>query len=149
MTIDELGFIHPIDKNNESISYYANSQIFYRIDDNHPLIKTNVVNTRNIRGKNHCWICEGWREIKFYYKPQSHLGPADLLDVKLHLNFENFNSYDTFLNEGQFICYRMCPPGELLFYFSVNGVPVDNSSQQITHKMVNAHNHVICFNLDS
>jgi hypothetical protein len=142
MTIDELGFIYPIEKNNEKISHYANSQIYYRIDNDHSLIKTNILNVRRIRGKNHCWICEGWREIKFHYKPSRHFGDKSALSVKLHLNFENYKAYDTVLHEEQFICYRMCPPGELLFYFTVNGVPAENSSQQITHKN-DIHIHVL------
>jgi Ran GTPase-activating protein (RanGAP) involved in mRNA processing and transport len=149
LTIDELGFLTPIDtngKDNQKFSHYANSQIYYRIDEDHSLIKTNILNVRRIRGKNHCWICEGWREIKFHYKPSRHYGDKNNLNVKLHLNFENYKAYDTMLHDDQFICYRMCPPGELLFYFTVDGAPADNSSQQITHK-VDVHVHVkIVFN---
>jgi hypothetical protein len=141
--IDELGFMNSLDKNNiDKISHYANSQIYYRIDEEHSLIKTNILNVRRIRGKNHCWICEGWREIKFNYKPNRHYGDKNNLTVKLHLNFENYKAYDTMLHDDQFICYRMCPPGELLFYFSVNGVPADNLSQQFSQK-TECHIHVI------
>jgi hypothetical protein len=141
MTIDEIGFLSPLDKTNDKISYYASSQIYYRIDNDHSLIKTNILNVRRIRGKNHCWICEGWREIKFHYKPNRNYGDKHALSVKLHLNFENYKAYDTILHDEQFICYRMCPPGELLFYFTINGIPVDNNSQQISHK-VDVHVHV-------
>ena len=37
---------------------------------------------------------------------------------------------------------------KLLFYFTVNGVPVDYSSPQITHKMINAYIHVYITKLE-
>ena len=44
MEIDQLGFINHVDKNKDNISHYANSQIYYRIDENSHLLKTKVIN---------------------------------------------------------------------------------------------------------
>jgi hypothetical protein len=140
MIIDELGFISPIEKSNYSQNHFANSQIHYKIDKEHPLIKTNVLNVRKLRAKNNCWICEGWKETKFIYKPQPYDGDINQLEVKLHLSFENYKPFDTTLRTDQFVCHRMCPPGELLFYYTINGVPVE-SYGSITHKLRDALVH--------
>lgn len=139
MEIDELGFIstNPLTNYNKNFICHAQSQISYNFNK---LIKSKVSNIRKIRSKNNCWICEGWREISFTYKP--HLIDIDLnsLSVKLHLNFENFKEIETILHGDQFVCYRMCPPGELLFYFTVNDVPVE-SYREKTYKLKEAHTH--------
>lgn len=141
--IDELGFMKAVGKSNFESSHYANSQIYYRISEEHPLISTNVINVRKIRAKNNCWICEGWRETKFVYSLKSnnkeiiyHEAPV----VRLHLSFENYKPYDTTPRGDQYVCHRMCPPGEFFFFFSVNGVPVDNFGQ-ITHNLKEAVIH--------
>ena len=69
MYIDELGFIYAYEKNQYEQNHFASSQIFYRIDNENPLIKSNIINVKKIRGKNHCWICEGWNEVAFEYHP--------------------------------------------------------------------------------
>jgi len=142
LMIDELGFMEAINKTNFETSHYAHSQIFYKISEEHPLIKTNILNVRKIRAKNNCWICEGWRETKFVYNIKQNI--EERYDeppvVKLHLSFENYKPYDTIPKGDHFVCHRMCPPGEFLFYFTVNGVPVENCGQ-ITHKLKEAIIH--------
>jgi len=54
MTIDPNGFIHAIDRSKIETSFFANQQIYYRIDNEHPLIKSNIRNIRKIRAKNNC-----------------------------------------------------------------------------------------------
>jgi len=125
MTIDSLGFIHPVEKSKFNTAHYANSQVFYKIDNDHPLIKTNILNVRKIRAKNNCWICEGWREIKFSYKPINQEN-INTYKVKLHLSFEEYKPTDMLLNQEIFVNYRMCPPGEYYYYYTVNGEPVEN-----------------------
>ena len=129
MYIDELGFIYPIEKNNYKPNHFANSHLFYRLSDDHPLISSNVINIKKLRSKNNCWICEGWREIKFNYKPNQNEKNYENNFIKLYLNFENYKNLS--LNElnfddENFICHRMCPPGPLNFFLSKDGVPIDN-----------------------
>ncbi len=123
MTIDELGFVQAIDRKKIDSNFFANQQIYYRIDDEHPLIKSNIRNIRKIRAKNNCWICEGWRELKFAYKPPEKVEDPKEMDVKIHLNFENYKEYDTIYQNQEFVANRLCPPGRVLFYFTVNREP--------------------------
>ena len=87
------------------------------------MIKSNIRNIRKIRAKNNCWICEGWRELKFTYKPPKDIENPSDLDVKIHLNFENYEEYNTNWRGDEFIISRMCPPGTVLFYFTINKQP--------------------------
>ena len=135
MFVDELGFVFACDKKSYKENHFANSQIFYHISDNHPLIKTNVINVQKIRGKNNCWICEGWKEVKFKYTPPNN-NNINLSDAtcKVYLNFEGYKPFLMNLKKNLFVCYRMCPPGSLNFYFTMNDVPIDNYGD-ITHEL--------------
>ena len=130
MFIDELGFIHAVDKLHYEKNHFASSQIFYRINNEHPLIKSNILNVKKIRGKNNCWICEGWREKYFEYDiKEVEKIPSPFPDgidkCHIHFNFENFNSFEMSFNEikKKYICYRMCPPGNLIYFYSYNNIP--------------------------
>ena len=129
MYTDELGFVYPIEKSKYKPNHFANSQIFYRLSDEHPLISSNVINIKKLRSKNNCWICEGWREIKFNYKPNRNDNNYENDYIKLYLNFENYKSLtlnELNFNEETFLCYRMCPPGVLNFFLTRDGIPIDN-----------------------
>ena len=54
------------------------------------LRKTGIETVRKIRGKNNCWICEGFREIKFEYIPKEPIEDPNNHLVKLHLNFDDY-----------------------------------------------------------
>ena len=126
MYVDELGFVFSMEKSKYKPNHFANNQIFYRLDEEHPLIRSNIINIQKLRSKNNCWICEGWREIKFNYKPNKIPENFENSFVKLHLNFENYKSYELIFNDDSYICYRMCPPGLLNFFLTLNGIPIDN-----------------------
>jgi len=127
MVIDDLGFITPLDnKTNSNHDYYANSQIYYQIAKHEPNIKTHITNIRKIRAKNNCWICEGWKEVMFTYKPPKKTPKIEHLDVKLHLNFDNYISTQAQFKLDVFVCYRMVPPGEILYFFTVNNNVIEN-----------------------
>ena len=156
MYIDELGFIYAYDKTQYEINHFANSQIFYRIDDENPLIKSNILNVKKIRGKNNCWICEGWNEIEFKYKPtEAQLALMDnkKKHCKLYVNFDNYSKpFDMiYQNESNtFICHRMCPPGNVFFFFTCNGAPCDDygdKAYQLKEAII--HKEIIPSNDDS
>ena len=107
MWVDELGFVFPIEKKKYKQNHFAQSQIFYRIANEHPLSRSNIINVQKLRSKNNCWICEGWREIKFHYKPSKYEGDLESAYVRLHLNFENYKSFRLNLEEDSFVCHRM------------------------------------------
>ena len=137
MWVDELGFVYPIEKSKYKQNHFAQSQIFYRITNKHPLASSNIINVQKIRSKNNCWICEGWREIKFHYKPNKYEGNLEQAYVHLHLNFENYKPYQLSFDEDSFVCHRMCPSGNLTFFLTMNGIPVD-SYGPITHELKDA-----------
>ena len=133
MFTDELGFIHAFDKKNYKNNHFANSQIFYKIDYEHPLIKSKILNIKKIRAKNNCWICEGWNEVLFKYKLNLHEKKIPFLYenknmCNIHFNFEDYKQYEMIYkeNEDEYICYRMCPPGEIFYFVTLNGIPCSN-----------------------
>lgn len=122
MLIDSLGFISALPKNGKKENFFANSQIYYKISKE-PSLKTKINNIRKIKAKNNCWICEGWKETEFRFViPQKYdrSNPSHIDEVKLHLNFEDFRSTDMINRNGVYICNRMCPPGEILFFYTLN-----------------------------
>lgn len=180
MTIDELGFITPISKQANKEDYYASSQIYYDMvgfGRNMVDYKANNTNIRNIKTKNNCWICEGWKEIKLTYKPNKNRDfvteeSADnsqgglmytnqsfgmksqtqnrasthtannttffgktgrALDVKFHLSQDNYKPNDSDVTIDTYFTYRVCRPGILNYFYSVNGEPVTNYGSQLRH----------------
>ena len=154
MFADELGFIHAIDKNNYQKNHFANSQIFYKIDHQHPLIKSKILNIKKIRAKNNCWICEGWNETLFKYKLNSN-EKTFLCENKnicnIHFNFEDFKQYEMIYKdeEDEFICYRMCPPGEIFYFVTFNGTPCSNYDKSKIKMLKNPIVHTDNLNLYS
>jgi hypothetical protein len=126
MYIDSLGFIHPYKKLGKHEDYYANSQIYYQIGKDNKLIKTNIEKVRKIRAKNNCWICEGWREMDIKFYPGRLISNPAKNYVKLHMNFEDYRAYDTIYSNGCYFNTRMCPPGEVHYFFSIDKKIVDN-----------------------
>ena len=128
MEIDCLGFISPIEKELKHKKYYSESQIYYGINKEYELRKTAVDTVRKIRGKNNCWICEGFREIKFEYIPEEPIVDPNNHLVKLHLSFDNYKPFDMICNGDKFQIVRMCPPGEIHYFYTVDSVPVKSQS---------------------
>ena len=145
MYIDELGFIYAYEKTQYQQNHFASSQIFYRIDNENPLIKSNIINVKKIRGKNHCWICEGWNEMMFQYKPtQKQIDESNekyskkkkkKVPCKVCLNFENYKGFDMQINrkDNSYICYRMCPPGDVQFFYTYDNVPCEVIGDNVLH----------------
>ena len=138
MYTDCLGFIYPLEKSDYKHDHFAKSHLFYRLSNEHPLISSNVINTKKLRCKNNCWICEGWREIKFNYSSPNPSSNNKNDFIKIYLNFENYKNND--LNElnyvkkeNNFQTYRMCPPGEVYFFISKNGPPITNYGPKTIH----------------
>lgn len=79
--------------------------------------------------QDYCWLCEGWNVQKF----EITLGTAykEIVEgeVKLHLEFENYEPNPMQLVEEKrkvYVAYRMCPPGTTKFFFSLSGKPLTN-----------------------
>ena len=147
MTIDSLGFITPIKKKNLSIIHLYN-----KLDSDLNLIKTNIDNVRKIRSNNKCWICEGWREIEFTFKFLENIIDPQFHIVKIHLSIDDYKPYDMFGNGSKYNIIRMCPPGNVYYFFTVDGIVVDNYNYLYNYcnkdDVLNCENHPIQFTFD-
>ena len=129
MEIDALGFITPLEKNIKNKGYFSNTHIFYGMNINNSLRKTTIDNVRKIRNKNQCWICSGFREVEFEYIPEEIFSdPVNHL-VKIHLSFDNYKPFDMICDGTKYQIVRMCPPGEIKFFFSVDTIPVKKEAE--------------------
>ena len=120
MEINGLGFINPIEKSSKSNKYFSESQISYSLNKTYKLRKTTIDTVRKIRSKNNCWICDGFREIEFEYIPEEPVDDPNKHIVKIHLNFDDYKSFDMIYNDGIYHMARMCPPGEIDYFFTID-----------------------------
>ena len=118
MEINELGFIIPIEKNSKGNKYFSESQITYGINKNYSLRKTSIETIRKIRNKNNCWICDGFREVEFEFKFKKKMENPSNHIVKIHLSFDGYKPFDMIYNEGVYHMARMCPPGDINYFFT-------------------------------
>ena len=122
MNIDALGFIHPNhtgDVNHNQ--HYGKNILSYSMNTSHAVMKSKIDAVRKIRNKNNCWICEGWKETEFVYIPtKDEELIANYIVVKLHLSFENYEPYDMIYNGKYFSRFRMCPPGYVEYFYTVD-----------------------------
>lgn len=161
MEIDSLGFIHPIDKLDRETNYYAANNITYNsllqkeknIFLGNSMLKSYVDLHKKIRFINNCWICQGWRETPFVvdlketsiktHEINENIKLVDSRnedslcekDVKLYLCFDNYKGFDmNSLNSesNKYIAYRMCPPGDIKYFYIHNDEVVeDNNSKHV------------------
>ena len=145
MIIDSLGFITAIKKEKNLKSSLSKSHLFIKIDSDKNLTKTNIDNVRKIRSINKCWICENWREIEFVYKPKEPIIDPQYHLVKIHLNIDNWKPYDMIGDGKKYNIIRMCPPGHIYYFFSIDGVPIQN----INHTFdIDVYNHFEARNME-
>ena len=55
------------------------------------------------------------------------MDPNDHL-VKLHLSFDDYKPFDMICNGSSFQIVRMCPPGEIKYFFTVDSIPVKSQA---------------------
>ena len=140
MEIDCLGFLNPIEKEDRDNKFYCESQIYYNMNKEYKLRKTNVDSIRKIRGKNHCWICEGFREMEFEFIPEEPIDDPNNHLVKIHLDFDGYRPFDMICTGTKFLINRMCPPGEIHYFFTVDTVPVKTEGPQGKNVFHTIHN---------
>ena len=150
MIIDSLGFISPIKKDKKKISKI---HLYNKLDTDYVLFKSNIDNVRKIRSNNKCWICEGWREIEFIFKPLEKIIDPQFHIVKIHLSIDDYKPYDMFGNGIKYNIIRMCPPGNIYYFFTIDGVVVEdyNYLYCICNKddISNFENHPIIYKFDN
>ncbi len=82
------------------------------IESNTDRIHTDYINTGN-------HFTEENDTNKSYYK-----NSIKTLDVRFHLSLDDFKNTETNLKIDSFQCFRVCRPGLLTYYYTVNGEPV-------------------------
>ena len=142
MEINCLGFINPKEKLNRDKKYFALSHIYYGMNKDYNLRKTNVDLVRKIRGKDNCWICEGFREVEFEFIPEEPISDPINHLVKLHLDFDGYRPFDMLYNGNKYQIIRMCPPGEVKFFFTVDTIPVKKEGANGKNKFIEIQNQV-------
>ena len=130
MEINSLGFISPIEKNTKNNKFFSESQITYGIDNKYKLRKTTIDAIRKIRSKNNCWICDGYREVEFEYIPETPIEDPNNHLIKLHLSFDNYKSFDMIYNDGKYHMARMCPPGDISYFFTIDTELIKKESKE-------------------
>jgi hypothetical protein len=68
-------------------------------------------------------LCEGWREVKFtWVKGKS--GSSCIEPIFIHFEFDDYRP-DILMQDSQnpdtFFTWRMAPPGEHRYFFTING----------------------------
>lgn len=83
-----------------------------------------------LSSNSNCWICEGWTEHRFTYEPgrsDNNANYDEFKPIKLHLAIDQFEG-DLMVraNDSDQVheVYRMLPPGEHRYFFSIDGQPI-------------------------
>ena len=95
-------------------------------------------------GTAHCWICEGWKEIRFHVKKISSLQHIED-PVFIHFEFDDWEPGLLTLQEGAkdtWECYRRIPPGQHRYFYSVVGHAGIAKDQPKVHAKDALHIHV-------
>ena len=135
MKINQLGFIFPIKKEQKIRNFYSKSQILYEAENfkNIPQVLSSSIN--KMRNSNNCWICECWNEVEFTLEINNKEIKPKFIVVKLHLDFENYSPCDMIFKKKSFKLVRMCPPGKVKFFYTVDGNPVYNCYKEFDYKI--------------
>jgi hypothetical protein len=88
-----------------------------------------------MRNSNNCWICECWNEVEFSFEINNKDIKPKYIVVKLHLDFENYLPCDMIYKKKSFKLVRMCPPGKVKYFFTVDGNPVYNCYKEFDYKI--------------
>ena len=135
MKIDQLGFIHPIKQEQKNKNFYSKSQILYEAENYKDIPQVLVSPINKIRNSNNCWVCECWNEVEFSLDINNKDLRPKYVVVKLHLDFENYAPCDMIYKKKNFKLVRMCPPGKVKYFFTVDGNPVYNCYKEFDYKI--------------
>ena len=135
MKIDQLGFITPIKKEQKNKNFFSKSQILYEAENfkGIPSVLSSSIN--KMRSGNNCWVCECWNEVEFSFEVNNKEIKPKYIVVKLHLDFENYSPCDMIYRKKNFKIVRMCPPGKVKYFFTVDGNPVYNCYKEYDYKI--------------
>jgi hypothetical protein len=111
-SVDALGFL-----GKRGVFNPGSGHIFMRL-----LGPSKLRDAASWRQVSNCWICERWSEIEFIWEPGvSGIGDRD--PIYLHLDIDEWKP-DLMERDadGVFKVARMCPPGQVRFFFTHDGI---------------------------
>ena len=135
MKIDSLGFIHPIKKEEKIHNFYSKSQISYDLENIKRMPKLLASPINKMRSGNNCWICQCWREIEFVLDIKLKDVKPKYTVVKIHLDFENYKPFDMIYKKKCFRIIRMCPPGKIKYFFTIDGNPAKRCYKEYKYQI--------------
>ena len=135
MKIDQFGFIIPIKKEQKNRNFYSKSQILYEAENFKDIPQVLSSRFNKIRNSNNCWVCECWNEVEFSLEVNNKDIKHKYIVVKLHLDFENYSPCDVIYKKKNYKLVRMCPPGKVKYFFTVDGNPVYNCYKEYDYKI--------------
>ena len=79
-----------------------------------------------LKANSNCWICEGWTEFRFDFEPpHADKIDNDTMPVNLHLSCDKYEGElllrEPSSSEVKYSTTRMLPPGEVTYFFTING----------------------------
>ena len=135
MKIDQYGFIIPIKKEQKKENFFSQSQMLYEPENYKDIPQVLISPINKIRNSNNCWVCECWNEVEFSLDVNNKDIRPKYIVVKLHLDFENYAPCDMIYKKKNFKLVRMCPPGKVQYFFTVDGNPVYNCYKEFDYKI--------------
>ena len=135
MKIDQLGFIIPIRQDQKTKSFYSKSQILYEAENYKDIPQVLTSHLNKMRNSNNCWVCECWNEVEFSLEINNKDIKPKYIVVKLHLDFENYAPCDMIYKKKHFKLVRMCPPGRVKYFFTIDGNPVNNCYHEFDYQI--------------
>ncbi|CDW87404.1 UNKNOWN [Stylonychia lemnae] len=109
--VNQLGFVDGFKKEDNHLMGHVFTRIPAHLKTHH-IVSKNLI---DLKVSSNCWVCEGWSQMEF------RIIPIDVKQPYLHLSFENYMpqkmDQDPSL-PGQYLVYRMVPPGSLGYFYS-------------------------------
>jgi len=88
-----------------------------------------------LKANSNCWICEGWTEFKFVFEPpDGDKIDNDTMPVQLHISCDKYSGEllqrEPLPYEVVYETVRMLPPGEVTYYYTIDGKATVQGDQQ-------------------
>lgn len=98
------------------------------INNNNIIIDSNNTNIFNEEKETNILSTKHQKRLMTSQHENSEVSFANIdkkdLDVKFHFSIDNYEPSASFLNVDNFYCYKVCKPGTLRYYYTINGEPV-------------------------
>ena len=84
---DDLGFVNKIQ---DMETVILKDALWHRLPLNKDKVSKHAIKSK---ATGNCWICEGWREVKFVWKDTKNLYSEPGNSLRINIKFRNFTGY--------------------------------------------------------